>query len=863
MKFTLALIFAFIVVPKLYGFTVSSVFDIEGNEVEITRIDLSNKGLMEFPKGILKCENLEELILADNGLIQLPIELSQLRHLRVLDLSGNQGLSYNDLEDVFKVAAFQLQELNISDCEMGFITYEIGRQKGLKRINISGNRLNNLPYAMIQLKQLEVLDASNNQIEDLSWQVHQWWKLKELNVANNPELKTTELVFALSVCEGLDKLVISNLNEFPRVFSGFAINELEIHDSQIANFPRTQQSTPIRKISFVNCQFTRPSQVAETISDFAQPEYIRFNQVQPTALRHFMGVKADSIDIRDNKLRDITALAGLAKLKWVDARDNYITADSKEKLATARPELELLYSEKVEASQGINAPFPQFQKSPTEKTISAAIAQEVRMGRATFDFPENAFLDQDGNVYTGAVDLAYTEYFTPAEIFLSGITMTADSANETMMFSSAGMFNIEANDAEGNELVMNPETPVGVDLLSSDPDPAMRLYQLDQNGDWEDKGRDSIVQPFKVDMALVDSAASNAFYGYLENNIIVTENRFVPNVRGDGNKKSFTISFDELITNNRYKPIETYTGALYIQKPQFTASYIAKSSFVYDGSMDSLNYYRKWFREVRKKSRKAYRKLHHDTRKRTNDYKWGINYIKDLDLAMSRNSDRMYLQFLYKDSAVSIPVVLASEPSDSRRRMNVFQRFYKTYYRYKQKDNVLLKTRGRRAEIEVQRRAMEIRNLARSMEVARQQAIYNNDTFYGVYENVSSVNRSFALSGFGIWNCDRRRRVRRPKDIPQAIVNEDGVDMADSVVSVSVIDYDNRGVFSFGKQGAFFDASSAKTAIVVFFSSTAVGIYKSWKNKMNRRGDMGESMEVETQMISTMTQKDLMQMLAE
>src|SRR5690606_26700805 len=116
------------------------------NESEITEIDFSNKGLSEFPKEILKCKNLVSLNLADNGIIRLPIALAQFKHLESLNLSGNQSLSFVDLDELFKNAAFQLNELSLNDCELGFLPQEIGRQKQLKKLEVRGNILNNLPY---------------------------------------------------------------------------------------------------------------------------------------------------------------------------------------------------------------------------------------------------------------------------------------------------------------------------------------------------------------------------------------------------------------------------------------------------------------------------------------------------------------------------------------------------------------------------------------------------------------------------------------------------------------------------------------------------------------------------------------------
>lgn len=537
------------------AYEITDLKSIKGHEHEITKIKYDNRGISEFPKEILTCPNLVELSLANNGIINLPIELGNLGDLKVLNLSGNQGLSFVDLDELLEKAKFKLETLNLDNCEMGFIPQQIGRQKSLKNLHLAGNLLNNLPYPIIQLTKLEVVDISNNRIEDISWQVHQWWNLKDLNVRNNPSLKLNELIFSLSVKDGMRKLEFSHAKELPHEFQDLEVDELLIYDSYLPQFPRVETSKPIKRLSFINCTFGRSPKIVTNINDYARPQFLRLNGLKLPELANFLTISVDSVDIKNNQLKDIRVLAGHRNLKWIDARDNAINELSINTFKNSRPDIRLVLSESVAEFKGVNPPIPELAPKAITKKIKGDSENIIMLGRTMFEIPENTFMDENRQIYTGPVNLSYTEYVSTTSIFLSGITMTSDSANENLMFSSAGMFSLNATDNQGKELQMNPEKQIQVDMLSSSPETNMNLYVLDENGVWVYKGKDEITEPFKIDMAKVDSAANEAFLNYTRKNIIVTENRFVPHVKKNSETQSFSLRFQELITERGRKGV--------------------------------------------------------------------------------------------------------------------------------------------------------------------------------------------------------------------------------------------------------------------------------------------------------------------
>lgn len=92
--------------------------------------------------------------------------------------------------------------------------------------------------------------------------------------------------------------------------------------------------------------------------------------------------------------------------------------------------------------------------------------------------PANAFLDENGKIAEGNVELRYREFTKPSEVFLAGIPMTYDSAGETFHFETAGMMEISA-EQNGKKLFTNPNAIIKVDMVSNNPEDRFNTYYLD------------------------------------------------------------------------------------------------------------------------------------------------------------------------------------------------------------------------------------------------------------------------------------------------------------------------------------------------------------------------------------------------
>ncbi len=93
-------------------------------------------------------------------------------------------------------------------------------------------------------------------------------------------------------------------------------------------------------------------------------------------------------------------------------------------------------------------------------------------------FSADNFVDADGKIVKGKVDISFREFHTIADIMASGITMAYDSAGQTYNFESAGMFEMSGKQ-NGKEIFIAKEKDVKVDLASY-KDGAFNQYELNK-----------------------------------------------------------------------------------------------------------------------------------------------------------------------------------------------------------------------------------------------------------------------------------------------------------------------------------------------------------------------------------------------
>jgi len=137
----------------------------------LKKLDFSSNMLDYLPVEIVYLNNLEELGLQDNRLSNLPANLSQLKNLKVLDLSNihsKLSRSYNDFRQIPSSVCQlpNLEKLLLERLPIQYIPVNIVQLKNLKILSLNGcNKLNvyNALKILSNMQQLQVLDISFTQ----------------------------------------------------------------------------------------------------------------------------------------------------------------------------------------------------------------------------------------------------------------------------------------------------------------------------------------------------------------------------------------------------------------------------------------------------------------------------------------------------------------------------------------------------------------------------------------------------------------------------------------------------------------------------------------------------------------------------
>ncbi len=149
----------------------------------------------------------------------------------------------------------------------------------------------------------------------------------------------------------------------------------------------------------------------------------------------------------------------------------------------------------------IDPPFKAIQANYTERKVNANQGGifEYENGSKLI-VPAAAFIDDQGNVIEGYVEIRYREFHDFVDFFISGIPMQYDSLGTTYQLESAGMVEIYA-EQDGKKVNVAPGKKIDVELVSeimvpsSDRAkmPKFNVYKLNTDKrNWVYNGRDNI-----------------------------------------------------------------------------------------------------------------------------------------------------------------------------------------------------------------------------------------------------------------------------------------------------------------------------------------------------------------------------------
>ncbi len=402
-------------------------------------------------------------------------------------------------------------------------------------------------------------------------------------------------------------------------------------------------------------------------------------------------------------------------------------------------------------------------------TVQANMADTIDHNGSRIIVPQNAFLDDNGNLVDGTVDMYYREFHSLTDILISGIPMTYDSLNARYTFESAGMFELRAM-KDGKPVFTNPEAPIEVQLNSRNNGNYFNKYFLnEETGKWEYIDRD---------VALIDSLSAIGTDGKaLAQRIEALEKRIdslereKPQPPARRNPALYSIKLE--VDESQFPELAVYGDVLFQ---------------VIDGDDDFQNKY------------------------------GGIEWD---DVELSKGDGDQYLLTFYKDMEPfafnAIPVMddatYQSAVIDFEARYAAFEQEYASRMEQDSIEYAALKSR------------------AKFLIDSTDNINYLNSDEYraslAAMAMMDNVKRSFVVRNFGIYNSDY------PQSIPEGrilaiehFINKDNEEDTLQIRSAHLADHDLNVLVSqsLGKGGVKYDPTH-KTTLVVITTNNKMGVY--------------------------------------
>ncbi len=178
-------------------------------EVErLTKLDLSARSLITYPKQIEKLDKLEKLFFNINDLSAIDESICKLSKLKMLGLHHNKFSRFP-----VEVTCLQnLEYLGLDRNKVSKVAPEIGQLTNLQELDLSLNRIRELPVEFSQLTKLTWLDMRENKLRELPTAFENLSNLRTLVLWDN---KFNTVPKSLYKMRGLEELFIKLGNDIP------------------------------------------------------------------------------------------------------------------------------------------------------------------------------------------------------------------------------------------------------------------------------------------------------------------------------------------------------------------------------------------------------------------------------------------------------------------------------------------------------------------------------------------------------------------------------------------------------------------------------------------------------------------------
>lgn len=700
-------------------------------------------------------QQVKELHLVNSPFVVIDTTFNRFTALEMLDLSYNpvmevsEGVSIPSLKSLnlahaaynpWKIGSIgkafpNLEQLNLSSNQLSFIWSGLQSLHNLIRLDISSNNLKDIPVEVMYLSKLKELTVSNNDIKLQGSELGALWSLETLHISGNPELNTNDLVLSVAENKQLKDLAIDGDGLTPRsiqTLSGMQLERLELNGVQKPSGIDFTRFSSIRKVALTHSP--------DWLSEETATGFDRIPEIELTRSSIAAGLdklkSLSTLVLNDIDEAQIPKLYSLKKLKVLDVSKTSFTQEHIAQLKSELPKTRIITGsiEDVTEEMMANRVQPIIRIPAKQLTIRSDAATTIAEKNVSLAIPENAFLDEQGKLYTGKVTVELTVYDDAIQTALAGIPMTFTDNNRQELFASNGMFKFEAKGANNEILQPNPENLIQASVGDLQPQNPGGLYAFDpQTAQWN-----------TLSATVNTSNTNEALQRAIDSINRLDLKNMVPRVYND---RIFAIS-------PKFYRWDKTELSIYSQfnAPQASGITVTHNR---NNAIGKLMTRQKWVIDtiVSKDMKKQLKVIKRETKawyQRTFGSRVSQRFIprliNRLTIEADPSHDNYRLNFRYRDSLVSLPVALAGKSNKQVQRNT--QKFQSGIKQARAMD----KEEEQQYQKSLEELTAAAENNLRQRLIAIETARMNNPQGNAWYLYPNQLN--FGLSAFGLINCD-------------------------------------------------------------------------------------------------------------
>ncbi len=781
----------------------------------------------------IKQLKLESLSINNSNLMYMPLEIGEMKRLKYLSLANNY---IKEIPEYIFLHS-DLHSLNVGGNMIRHLPKDIKSQENLSALDLSKNPCINSAetykslFALRNLVQLDVKGAIT--LPSSLWDLK---TLQKINISDGTfsslELpkeahKHSITHFVAEHCDNLDfatlipllsSLSIQEISIGGGKFNGFSNDEIStnvthitISGTQLNHFSFSSSLTNLRELHLNFGSITCQTELVNTLTKLLNLKELDLSHCDftnlPTQISNLR--KLEKLNLSGNKLSSINELFAMKQLAILDVSFCELSKDQIEKLKKELPNTTILCNQENEKLPLANAVVP------TEKfSVDPANPQVITTKNGTtISIPKNSLVYENGKPVKEPVTINYTPYYSLADISVAGINMNYKTQETDAPFSSAGMFNINAN-AGGKNVELKKGSDIKVAFKSTDADQSYNYYLYDTiKRTWSQTGKDTITK-VKVAKPLADSSSVaintliNAdsikmpqppmFYRYHPITLqwdVEKNKKFNGEFYIDTYFPTRKMANDTSINENFYTELKPLTVMKWKMDSEKASSVV--KDLIKDNKLASTN------SEIRKFRLNP---RYYNTNTRTDKQ-------IEFDLIPNKENDNFTFKFYDDVDTVSFSAYPIVQTRNTARAQKTIK---KMFFKYKASADQRKKVSKHKRDKFLNAYGVfkiNMSNMRSSLAKKNEKEITNllastvNTASYG-------ITRVLSLQGFGVYNCDRPVIIENPIVFSPVFYNENGQKIND--VNYQVIDPKENIVVSYYGRS---NIKVSKNSVITFINN--------------------------------------------